>query len=186
MTINPILAGVTDRIVARSKATRQAYLGRIRAAMEPRPRRSEMACSNLAHGMAACAAGEKAQIRGNQGACIAIVSAYNDMLSAHQPFESFPALIKQEVAAAGGVARFAGGVPAMCDGVTQGMAGMELSLFSRDVIDGRRPVPRSVRWRAAAGRLRQDRPRFGDRRADLRSSADDLRPGRPDADRHRQ
>jgi phosphogluconate dehydratase len=134
MTINPILAGVTDRIVARSKATRQAYLGRIRAAMEPRPRRSEMACSNLAHGMAACAAGEKAQIRGNQGACIAIVSAYNDMLSAHQPFESFPALIKQEVAAAGGVARFAGGVPAMCDGVTQGMAGMELSLFSRDVI----------------------------------------------------
>jgi phosphogluconate dehydratase len=134
MTINPILASVTDRIILRSRALRQAYLGRIRAAMEPRPRRTEMACSNLAHGMAACGAAEKAQIRGNQGACIAIVSAYNDMLSAHQPFESFPALIKQVVHEAGGVARFAGGVPAMCDGVTQGMAGMELSLFSRDVI----------------------------------------------------
>jgi phosphogluconate dehydratase len=129
-----ILSDVTDRITERSRKTRAAYLARIRAAAEPRPRRTEMACSNLAHGMAACGAAEKAKIRGNQGPCIAIVSAYNDMLSAHQPYETFPALIKQAVAEAGGVARFAGGVPAMCDGVTQGMAGMELSLFSRDVI----------------------------------------------------
>jgi phosphogluconate dehydratase len=132
--INPTLSQVTDRIIRRSRTQRQAYLARTRAAAAPRPRRAEMACSNLAHGMAACASSEKAKIRGTSGPCIAIVSAYNDMLSAHQPFESFPALIKRSVAEAGGVARFAGGVPAMCDGVTQGMAGMELSLFSRDVI----------------------------------------------------
>ena len=135
MAIVSTLASVTERIVKRSKPTRAAYLARIRAAMDPsRPRRTEMGCSNLAHGMAACGPAEKAKIRGDRGACIAIVSAYNDMLSAHQPYETYPALIKQVVAEAGGVARFAGGVPAMCDGVTQGMEGMELSLFSRDVI----------------------------------------------------
>ena len=134
MAIVSTLSAVTERIVQRSKATREAYLARIHAAMEPRPRRSEMGCSNLAHGMAACGAAEKARITGDRGAVVAIVSAYNDMLSAHQPYETFPALIKQVVSAAGGVARFAGGVPAMCDGVTQGMEGMELSLFSRDVI----------------------------------------------------
>jgi len=128
------LNAVTERIVHRSKSSRAAYLARIRAAMEPRPRRTDMGCSNLAHGMAACGPAEKARITGDRGPCIAIVSAYNDMLSAHQPYETYPALIKQVVSAAGGVARFAGGVPAMCDGVTQGMEGMELSLFSRDVI----------------------------------------------------
>jgi phosphogluconate dehydratase len=134
MAIVSTLAAVTDRIVQRSKSSREAYLARIRAAMDPRPRRTEMGCSNLAHGMAACGPADKARITGDRGACIAIVSAYNDMLSAHQPYETYPALIKQVVSAAGGVARFAGGVPAMCDGVTQGMEGMELSLFSRDVI----------------------------------------------------
>lgn len=134
MQTHPILVKVTDRIIARSQTRRQDYLRRIKAAISTGPRRTAMECSNLAHGMAACAASEKAQIRSGGSACIAIVSAYNDMLSAHQPFESFPALIKQEVGMAGGVARYAGGVPAMCDGVTQGMAGMELSLFSRDVI----------------------------------------------------
>ena len=132
--LNSTLAAVTDRVIQRSKTTREAYLARIRAAMEPRPRRTDMGCSNLAHGIAACSASDKARIRGDRGAVIAIVSAYNDMLSAHQPYETFPALIKKTVAEAGGVARFAGGVPAMCDGVTQGMEGMELSLFSRDVI----------------------------------------------------
>ncbi len=131
---NSTLSAVTERIVNRSKSSRTAYLARIRAAMEPRPRRTDMGCSNLAHGMAACGPADKARITGNRGPCIAIVSAYNDMLSAHQPYETYPALIKQVVSAAGGVARFAGGVPAMCDGVTQGMEGMELSLFSRDVI----------------------------------------------------
>ena len=134
MAIVSTLASVTERIVKRSQHSREAYLARIRAAMQPRPRRTDMGCSNLAHGMAACGPAEKAKIRGDRGACIAIISAYNDMLSAHQPYETYPALIKQVVAEAGGVARFAGGVPAMCDGVTQGMEGMELSLFSRDVI----------------------------------------------------
>ena len=128
------LAAITDRIVARSRPTRQAYLGRIGSAREAGPRRAALGCSNLAHGMAACGAAEKAMLGGGKGPCIAIVSSYNDILSAHQPFEHFPALIKQAVAEQGGLARFAGGVPAMCDGVTQGMAGMELSLFSRDVI----------------------------------------------------
>ena len=132
--LNSTLAAVTDRIIQRSRSSREAYVARIRAALEPRPRRVEMACSNLAHGMAACGAADKARITGDRGAVIAIVSAYNDMLSAHQPYEHFPQLIKDVVGAVGGVARFAGGVPAMCDGVTQGMEGMELSLFSRDVI----------------------------------------------------
>jgi phosphogluconate dehydratase len=132
--VNSTLAAVTDRIIQRSKTSRAAYLARIKGAMDPRPRRTDMGCSNLAHGMAACGPAEKARITGDRGACIAIVSAYNDMLSAHQPYETYPAVIKQVVSEAGGVARFAGGVPAMCDGVTQGMEGMELSLFSRDVI----------------------------------------------------
>src|ERR1700744_2505394 len=97
MAIVSTLATVTDRVIKRSKPTRDAYLARIRAAMEPRPRRAEMGCSNLAHGMAACGAADKARIRGDRGACIASVSAYNDMLSAHQPYETYPALIKQVV-----------------------------------------------------------------------------------------
>ena len=96
--------------------------------------RSVLACGNLAHGFAACTADDKADLTGNKKDNIAIVSAYNDMLSAHEPYQHFPELIKQAAREAGGVAQFAGGVPAMCDGVTQGQPGMELSLFSRDVI----------------------------------------------------
>jgi phosphogluconate dehydratase len=134
MTVNAIIAAVTDRIRQRSKPTRDAYLARIRAAGHIGPRRTEMPCSNLAHGMAACAALEKKEIVEGRRPCIAIVTAYNDMLSAHQPYETYPQQIKAAVQAAGGIARVAGGVPAMCDGVTQGLDGMELSLFSRDVI----------------------------------------------------
>ena len=132
--LNPRVAEVTQRIVARSAASRAAYLARMDAAGGPQPQRSDLGCANLAHGYAGCAADDKSDLKTSPKPNIAIVSAYNDMLSAHQPFERFPPLIKQAVRAAGGVAQFAGGVPAMCDGVTQGRAGMELSLFSREVI----------------------------------------------------
>lgn len=125
---------VTDRIRDRSEAGRSAYLSRISAARKGGRHRGSLSCGNLAHGFAACAAGDKDLLRQGEAPNIAIVSAYNDMLSAHQPFEKYPDLIRAEVRASGGVAQFAGGTPAMCDGVTQGRPGMELSLFSRDVI----------------------------------------------------
>jgi len=132
--MNPKIFEITERIAARSRDTRQAYLEQCRAQASRGPRRAQLGCSNLAHGFAACSLSDKAALKGDTKANIAIVSAYNDLLSAHQPLERFPALIKETVGAAGGVAQFAGGVPAMCDGVTQGQPGMELSLFSRDVI----------------------------------------------------
>ncbi len=132
--LHPVVAEVTERIAARSAASREAYLSRIRAAAQVGPARGSLGCSNLAHGFAACAPADKLELRGAAKPGIAIVSAYNDMLSAHQPLETFPALLKQAVSEAGGVAQFAGGVPAMCDGITQGRAGMQLSLFSRDVV----------------------------------------------------
>jgi phosphogluconate dehydratase len=132
--MHPRVVDVTRRIAARSAATRGTYLERIREAASRGPQRSRLSCSNLAHGFAACGTHDKADLKGAIKANIAIVSSYNDMLSAHQPLERFPELIKQAVREAGGVAQFAGGVPAMCDGVTQGQPGMELSLFSRDVI----------------------------------------------------
>lgn len=128
------LLDVTETIIERSRESRSAYLARVDAAIGKGPHRAGLACGNLAHGFAACAAGEKSDLAADQKANIAIVSAYNDMLSAHEPYKEFPLLIKNAVKAAGGVAQFAGGVPAMCDGVTQGQPGMELSLFSRDVI----------------------------------------------------
>jgi len=134
MTLHPVLTEVTDRIVARSAEGRTAYLARIAAAAEQGPARGRLACANLAHGFASAEEPVKTGLRTSQKPNIAIVSAYNDMLSAHQPFESYPPILKQAVLRAGGLAQFAGGVPAMCDGVTQGRAGMELSLFSRDVI----------------------------------------------------
>ncbi len=132
--LNARVRDVTDRIRARSVAGRAAYLERIEAARRRGPARSGLGCANLAHGFAAAQPGDKDVLRRLYGANIAIVSAYNDMLSAHQPFERFPALIKSAARDASAVAQFAGGVPAMCDGVTQGQPGMELSLFSRDVI----------------------------------------------------
>ena len=132
--LNTVIAEVTARIVERSRPTRAAYLARMDAAASDRPHRTDLGCANIAHGFAACASDDKSDLRSTPKPNVAIVSAYNDMLSAHQPLEHFPDVIRDAVRAAGGVAQFAGGVPAMCDGVTQGRAGMELSLFSRDVI----------------------------------------------------
>jgi phosphogluconate dehydratase len=131
---HPVVADVTDRLVARSAPGRAAYLARIRAASDRGPARGRLACANLAHGFAAAEEPVKSGLRAGSKPNIAIVSAYNDMLSAHQPFETYPPVLKQAVIRAGGLAQFAGGVPAMCDGVTQGRPGMELSLYSRDVI----------------------------------------------------
>ena len=133
-SLNDTIAKVTEGIRARSAITRHAYLNRIARAASEGPRRGLLSCGNLAHGFAACTLPEKQDLAGASKANIAIVSSYNDMLSAHQPLQHLPALIKDAIRDAGGVAQFAGGVPAMCDGVTQGRAGMELSLFSRDVI----------------------------------------------------
>lgn len=125
---------ITERIRERSKPTREAYLDRVREAASNKPKRSFLGCANLAHGFAACGPHDKAALTADVVPNLGIITAYNDMLSAHQPFETFPQLIKQAAREAGGVAQVAGGVPAMCDGVTQGFAGMELSLFSREVI----------------------------------------------------
>ena len=134
MSLHPTLATVTDRIRQRSTATRSAYLDRLEYARAKGPLRRALGCTNLAHGFAAAPTGDKIMLRETHRPNIAIVSAYNDMLSAHQPFERFPAIIKQAAREVNATAQFAGGVPAMCDGVTQGEPGMELSLFSRDVI----------------------------------------------------
>ena len=134
MTLHPIVAAVTDRIRRCSAPTRSAYLERIERARADGVARKSLSCTNLAHTFAASDSNDKAILREARWPNMAIVSSYNDMLSAHQPLERFPALIKQAAREAGAVAQFAGGVPAMCDGVTQGQPGMELSLFSRDVI----------------------------------------------------
>jgi phosphogluconate dehydratase len=132
------VAEITDRIARRSRAPRRAYLDRIDRRIEQEQRegrpRMHSGCANLAHGVAACGAEEKDLLAHQAVPNVAIVSAYNDMLSAHQPLERYPVLLKKEILRAGGVAQFAGGVPAMCDGITQGRPGMELALFSRDVV----------------------------------------------------
>ena len=133
MTLHQTIATVTERIIERSAPTRRAHLDRMATARSKGPARAHLSCSNQAHAYAGAGVDQSrlaTQSAGNLG----IVTAYNDMLSAHQPFETYPALIRDAVRAAGGTAQVAGGVPAMCDGVTQGEAGMELSLFSRDVI----------------------------------------------------
>jgi phosphogluconate dehydratase len=132
--MNPIIQEVTQRIIERSKDTRKAYLAKIEKARKQGPLRGELSCGNLAHGFAACNTEDKSDLRSMTKANVAIISSYNDMLSAHQPYETFPQQIKQAIKEVGSVAQFAGGVPAMCDGVTQGNAGMELSLMSRDNI----------------------------------------------------
>ena len=134
MTLHDRVVEVTERLQARSRDSRQLYLDRIRRAGEGGPHRATLSCGNLAHGFAACGLSDKQALKGDVVPNLGIITAYNDMLSAHQPFERFPQLIKQAARDAGGVAQVAGGVPAMCDGVTQGQPGMELSLFSRDVI----------------------------------------------------
>jgi phosphogluconate dehydratase len=132
--MNSTLKKVTDRIRGRSAQTRESYLQRIAKASAAGPSRQSLPCANLAHGVAASSDNDKQSLVAGATANIAIVSSYNDMLSAHQPFETFPAVIRRAASDAGAVAQFAGGVPAMCDGVTQGREGMELSLFSRDII----------------------------------------------------
>jgi phosphogluconate dehydratase len=132
--MNPIIEEVTQRIIERSKETRKAYLDKIERARKQGPLRGALSCGNLAHGFAACNTEDKSDLRSMIKANVAIISSYNDMLSAHQPYETYPQKIKQAIKEVGSVAQFAGGVPAMCDGVTQGNAGMELSLMSRDNI----------------------------------------------------
>jgi len=133
MTLNATIADVTERIRRRSAPGRAAYLARMEAAAEAGPRRAHLTCGNQAHAYAAMG-DDKAALATGRTPNIGIITAYNDMLSAHQPFESYPALIREAARKAGATAQVAGGVPAMCDGVTQGQTGMELSLFSRDVI----------------------------------------------------
>ncbi len=132
--MHPVTAEVTERIVERSRATRAEYLARMQAARHDGPGRGKLSCANWAHAFAAESDGDKVRMRDPTAPNVAIVSAYNDMLSAHQPLERYPEIIKKAAREAGATAQFAGGVPAMCDGVTQGRPGMELSLFSRDVI----------------------------------------------------
>ncbi|MGQ2908264.1 MAG: phosphogluconate dehydratase [Aliihoeflea sp.] len=134
MSLHQTVAAVTDRIRERSRGARETYLERVEAQISRGVHRSTLSCGNLAHGFAACAPSEKAALAGDVVPNLGIITSYNDMLSAHQPFETYPQLIKDAAREAGGVAQVAGGVPAMCDGVTQGQPGMELSLFSRDVI----------------------------------------------------
>src|SRR5580692_460760 len=133
-SVHPRVREVTERIRARSSPGRADYLARMDAARRRGSARAGLSCTNLAHGFAASEAGDKEALKLMRWPNVAIVSAYNDMLSAHQPLQNYPALIKRAAREAGAIAQFAGGVPAMCDGVTQGQPGMELSLFSRDVI----------------------------------------------------
>ena len=132
--MHPVTAAVTERITLRSRAGRADYLARMEDARRAGPGRAKLTCANFAHAFAASPDDDKARLRNPAAPNLAIVSAYNDMLSAHQPLERFPPIIKAAAREMGATAQFAGGVPAMCDGVTQARPGMELSLFSRDVI----------------------------------------------------
>ncbi len=132
--MNSTLAAVTARIEARSAHSRAAYLAHLAQARKPGPYREGLGCANAAHAYAAMPANDKLVLRQERQPHLGIVSAYNDMLSAHQPYEQYPEAIRSAARAAGATAQVASGVPAMCDGVTQGEDGMELSLFSRDVI----------------------------------------------------
>ncbi|MEH6580811.1 MAG: phosphogluconate dehydratase [Halioglobus sp.] len=132
--LNAKLTEVTERIIARSRDGRSDYLDKIAAARQQGVSRSRLSCGNIAHAFAASEPHDKSALAVDRSANLAIISSYNDMLSAHQPFQDYPEIIKTAAREAGAVAQFAGGVPAMCDGVTQGRDGMELSLFSRDLI----------------------------------------------------
>ena len=134
MSARKEIEAVTNRIRERSRASRESYLQQVEELASRGPHRSALSCSNLAHGFAACGAAEKADLSDDVKPNLGIITAYNDMLSAHAPYKDFPDLIKKAAREQGGVAQVAGGVPAMCDGVTQGQPAMELSLFSRDFI----------------------------------------------------
>jgi len=132
--MNSVIKKVTDQIVARSKTTRTAYLAKMKATMDNNPPKKRLSCGNMAHALAACSDSDKTNLRGNKNINIGIINSYNDMLSAHQPYATYPDQIKKHAGGLGVTAQVASAVPAMCDGVTQGQAGMELSLFSRDVV----------------------------------------------------
>lgn len=134
MSVHRTITAVTEAIRERSAISRSRYLDKISRAHDNKPKRKALGCANIAHGFAACDAHDKNELRNGTGPNLAIITSYNDMLSAHQPFERYPDLIRAAARDMGGTAQVAGGVPAMCDGVTQGETGMELSLFSRDVI----------------------------------------------------
>ncbi|GLQ17422.1 phosphogluconate dehydratase [Maritalea porphyrae] len=134
MSVNNQIKDVTDRIIKRSEKTRRIYLDRMDAQIRRGVHRSALSCGNLAHGFAACAPAEKEKLSDDITPNIGIITAYNDMLSAHQPYKDYPDLIKEAAREMNATAQVAGGVPSMCDGVTQGQPGMDLSLFSRDVI----------------------------------------------------
>lgn len=129
-----VIESVTQRIIERSQSSRQRYLKTMRETMQDNPPKKRLSCGNLAHAYAGCGSSDKQTIRLMQSANLGIVTAFNDMLSAHQPLETYPNLIKETARAFGSSAQVASGVPAMCDGVTQGQPGMELSLFSREVV----------------------------------------------------
>ncbi len=133
MALNDTILRVTERIESRSETLRAGYMARCERAVDTGVRRAHLTCGNQAHAYAAAGEDQAALVDG-AGGNLGIITAYNDMLSAHQPFERYPELIRQAARQAGGTAQVAGGVPAMCDGVTQGQPGMELSLFSRDLI----------------------------------------------------
>ena len=133
MPLHPVIAKVTDRIIERSRTARGTYLGRMAEAAAEGPRRAHLTCGNQAHAYAAMS-DDKGALAAVRAPNLGIVTAYNDMLGAHQPFETYPDQIRTAARSVGATAQVAGGVPAMCDGVTQGQVGMELSLFSRDVI----------------------------------------------------
>ena len=132
--LNNTVAEVTQRIIERSSSLRVDYLRQVAEDHSNRPERGKLSCGNLAHGFAACGEEDKNSLRLMEASNIAIVTSYNDMLSAHQPYAEYPDMIKQAMREIGCTAQVAGGVPAMCDGVTQGQDGMELSLLSRDLI----------------------------------------------------
>jgi phosphogluconate dehydratase len=134
MALNKTVEAVTKRIIERSQKSRRDYMGRMDHMRKTYPNRAHLSCGNIAHVAAACSASDKEKIAGERAANLAIITAYNDMLSAHQPFEKYPDLIRDAAHKKGASVQVAGGVPAMCDGVTQGQPGMELSLFSRDII----------------------------------------------------
>lgn len=134
MSLHPRLQEITERIRQRSAPLRRAYLDGIDATHRDDPQRTRLSCGNLAHAFAACGPTDKGRLRADVTPNLGIITSYNDMLSAHQPFEHYPDIVRDTARALGATAQVAGGVPAMCDGVTQGRPGMELSLFSRDAI----------------------------------------------------
>jgi len=134
VAIDSTVRNVTDSIVKRSQQTRDDYLARMESTRRENPPRKRLSCGNLAHAFAACSDADKAKITAADAPNLGIITAYNDMLSAHQPYKDYPDLIKAVAHANGATAQVAGGVPAMCDGVTQGQPGMELSLFSREIV----------------------------------------------------